>query len=67
MKTPKCILMKTHESKMRAFIVNGPKPNETRGKVYEREGSDFVTRPSFQNLSLPVEYYLCNALFRLHN
>ena len=32
MKTPKCILMKTHESKMRAFIVNGPKPNETRGK-----------------------------------
>ena len=31
-KIPKYILMEAHESKMRAFIVNGPKPNETRGK-----------------------------------
>ena len=32
LKISKCNLMKAHESKMRAFIVNGLKPNETRGK-----------------------------------
>ena len=36
------ILMKAHEGEMRAFVVNGSKPNETKGKVHERKGSDFV-------------------------
>ena len=44
----KYILMKAHESKMRAFVVNGPKPNETKGKVHERKGSDFVIEPSLK-------------------
>ena len=40
--------MKAHESKIRSFIVNGPKRNETRGKVHERKGSDFVIGPSLK-------------------
>ena len=40
--------MKAHESKMRAFVVNGPKPNETKGKVHERKGSDIVIEPSLK-------------------
>ena len=36
------ILMKAHEGEMRAFVVNGSKPNEKKGKVHERKGSDFV-------------------------
>ena len=48
LKISKYILMKAHEGKMRAFVVNGPKPNETRGKVYETKGSDFVIGPSLK-------------------
>ena len=40
--------MKAHESKMRAFIVNGPKPNETRGKGYKRKRNGIVIRPSLK-------------------
>ena len=29
-------------------MVNGPKPNETRAKVHERKGSDFVIGPSLE-------------------
>ena len=48
LKISKYILMKAHEGKMREFVVNGPNPNETRGKVYEMKGSNFVIRPSLK-------------------
>ena len=48
MKFFKYFLMKAHEGKVRAFGVNGPKPNETRGNVHERKLSDFVIGPSLK-------------------
>ena len=33
---------------MRTFVVNGPKPIETKGKVHERKVSDFVIGPSLK-------------------
>ena len=40
--------MKAHESKDDSFVVNGLKTSETRGKVHERKGSDFVIGPSLK-------------------
>ena len=40
--------MKAHEGKNESIVVNGSKPNETRGKVHERKGSDFVIGPSLK-------------------
>ena len=48
LKISKYILMKAHEGKDENIVMNGPKPNETRGKVHEKKGSDFVIGPSLK-------------------
>ena len=52
MKIYKHILMKAHECKMRV-LCKWTKPNETRGKTYERKGSEFCNW-AFINMDLKI-------------
>ena len=39
---PKCILMKAHESKMRALLQMDQSPMKQGARIHERKGSDIV-------------------------